>query len=99
MVQNAIREAARLGLVTIEERRRQGRRNLPNVVWIISKEWTMWLARGGRSSRPQAESLIGCKKVHPTAAWCTDHGCGRTDPYPVRGQARRTELGRPSSSM
>src|SRR3954464_15555517 len=52
MVQNALREAARLGLLTVEERRREGRRNLPNVVRIVSKEWTSWLARGGRSSRP-----------------------------------------------
>ncbi len=66
MVQNAIREAARLGLLTVEERRREGRRNLPNVVRIVSKEWVTWLARGGRSSRPQAEPLIGCKKLHPT---------------------------------
>src|SRR3954464_7033582 len=66
MVQNAIREAARLGLVTIEERRREGRRNLPNVVRIVSKEWSSWLARGGRSSRPSAEPLIGCKKLRPT---------------------------------
>src|SRR5215212_8670697 len=47
MVQNAIREAAQLGLVTIEERRREGRRNLPNVIRIVSKEWTSWLTRGG----------------------------------------------------
>ncbi len=66
MVQNALKEAARLGLVTIEERRREGRRNLPNVVRIVSKEWTTWLARGGRAARPQAEPLIGCKKMHPT---------------------------------
>src|SRR5829696_2229778 len=66
MVQNALREAARLGLVTIEERRREGRRNLPNIVRIVSKEWVAWLARGGRSSRPSAEPLIGCKKLHPT---------------------------------
>src|SRR3954468_923003 len=66
MVQNALREAARLGLLTIEERRREGRRNLPNVVRVISKEWTSWLARGGRASRPSAEPLIGCKKIHPT---------------------------------
>src|SRR5215218_2127948 len=66
MVQNAIREAARLGLVTIEERRREGRRNLPNVVRIVSKEWTVWLARGGRASRPQPKPLIGCKKMRPT---------------------------------
>src|SRR4051812_212136 len=66
MVQNAIREAARLGLLTIEERRREGRRNLPNVTRIVSKEWRSWLARGGRSSRPSAAPLIGCKKIHPT---------------------------------
>src|SRR3982751_4789192 len=65
MVQNAIREAARLGLLTIEERRRDGRRNLPNVVRIVSKEWASWLARGGWSSRPKADPLIGCKKMRP----------------------------------
>src|SRR5215212_6702068 len=62
MVKNAIREAARLGLLTVEERRREGRRNLPNVVRIVSKEWMSWLIRGERSSRPSAEPLIGCKK-------------------------------------
>jgi hypothetical protein len=66
MVQTAIREAARLGLLTVEERRREGRRNLPNVVRIVSKEWTMWLAKGGLASRPSAASLIGCKKMRPT---------------------------------
>src|SRR4051812_35510702 len=66
MVKNAIRTAARLGLLTVEERRREGRRNLPNVIRIISKEWTTWLARGGRSSRPAAEALIGVKKFTPT---------------------------------
>jgi hypothetical protein len=66
MVKNAIREAARLGLLTVQERRREGRRNLPNVVRIVSKEWTSWLARGGRASRPAAEPLIGVKKIAPT---------------------------------
>src|SRR4051794_3245279 len=40
-VQNALREAARLGLLTIEERRREGRRNLPNVIRIVAKEWIL----------------------------------------------------------
>src|SRR5881392_2304025 len=66
MVQNATREAAWLGLLTIEERRREGRRNLPNVIRIVAKEWTSWLARGGQSSRPAAEPLIGCKNMRPT---------------------------------
>src|SRR4051812_16680576 len=66
MVKNAIREAARLGLLTVQERRREGRRNLPNVVRIVSKEWTIWLARGGRASRPAAKPPIGVKKIAPT---------------------------------
>src|SRR3954471_15441783 len=63
MVQTAVREAARLGLLTIEERRRDGRRNLPNVIRITSKEWMSWLSRGARSSRPPAERPVGCKKM------------------------------------
>src|SRR3954449_9096405 len=66
MVQNALREAARLRLLTIEERRREGRRNLPNVVRIVAKEWMLWLTRGGRSSHPPAEHPIVCKTMHPT---------------------------------
>src|SRR5215211_6950504 len=66
MVQNAMREAARLGLLTVEERRREGRRNLTNIVRIVSKEWTSWLARGGRLSRPKADAPRGCKKMRPT---------------------------------
>src|SRR3954454_2366363 len=50
MVKNAIREAARLGLLTVQERRREGRRNLPNVVRIVSKEWNVVV-------EPAAESL------------------------------------------
>src|ERR671916_3209648 len=68
MVKNAIREAARLGLLTVEERRREGRRNLPNVVRIVSKEWATWLKRGGGASRSAAEPLIGVKKSPPRTA-------------------------------
>src|SRR3954452_19561980 len=58
LVKNALRTAARLGLVTVEERRRAGRRNLPNVVRIVSREWLTWLARGPKP--------IGVKKITPT---------------------------------
>lgn len=47
-VLNALREAQTLGLVTVEERRREGQRNLPNVVRVVSAEWRTWLERGGR---------------------------------------------------
>jgi hypothetical protein len=43
---NAIRTAARLGLVTVEERRRHCAPNLANVVRIVSAEWLAWLSRG-----------------------------------------------------
>src|SRR4051794_25339236 len=33
------------------------------------------------------------------ALCCTGRGSGRPGPYPVRGQAMRTDSGRPSSSM
>src|SRR4051794_13641078 len=87
MVQNAIREAARLGLLTIEERRRSGRRNLPNVIRIISKEWMTWLSRAGRSSRSPAELPIGCKKMHPTdRSYKNQRSRTAEPPFAARGQ-------------
>ncbi len=53
LAQNAIREAARLGLVTVEERRREGRRNETNLIRVVSAAWSAWLR-------------IGCKELHPT---------------------------------
>src|SRR3954471_18778416 len=87
MVKNAIREAARLGLLTVEERRREGRRNLPNVIRIVSKEWITWLTRGGRSTRPTAESLIGCKKLRPTDKGYKNQRARASEPaFAARGQ-------------
>src|SRR5215211_4848555 len=87
LVKNAIREAARLGLLTIEERRREGRRNLPNVIRIVSKEWTSWLARGGRSSRLSAELLIGVKKMRPTDSSYKNQRSRTSEPsFAARGQ-------------
>jgi hypothetical protein len=59
-----------------------------------------WIKRFLANARVVSDAVMapyGREVLAP--AWCTDHGCGRTDRYPVRGQARRTELGRPSSSM
>ena len=93
MVQNAIREAARLGLVTVEERRREGRRNLPNVIRIVSKEWTSWLARGGRSSPPSAAPLIGCKKMRPTDKDYKNQRSRASEPvFAARGQQARSAV-------
>jgi hypothetical protein len=53
--QNAIREAARRGLLVVQERRREGRRNEVNIIRIVSAEWRTWLTRRG-----------GFKKSNPT---------------------------------
>jgi hypothetical protein len=45
--QSALRQARRLGMVTVQERRRRGQRSLTNVIHIISREWRDWLAKGG----------------------------------------------------
>jgi hypothetical protein len=42
-VKNAIREAARLGLLTVEERQVTGFRNDTNVLRVVSPEWLAWL--------------------------------------------------------
>ncbi|CAO4137870.1 helix-turn-helix domain-containing protein [Methylorubrum extorquens] len=42
-VKNAIREAAKLGLLNIEERRLTGWRNDTNIIRIVSPEWLSWL--------------------------------------------------------
>jgi len=45
-VQNAIREAIRLGHISKEERPVKGRKSLTNVIRIISREWLTWIERG-----------------------------------------------------
>ncbi len=74
LAQAAIRLAAGDGLLTVEERRHEGRKNSPNLVRIISREWQAWMRRGQRrpaEPREQAEAVasvqgIGCKRIHPT---------------------------------
>jgi hypothetical protein len=71
---NALRQAAREGLLTIEERRRDKRPNLANVVRIVSREWASWIERGPRA---KASAFVfkggGCKK-----AWATDKASSRS---------------------
>lgn len=81
LAQGAIRLAVGDGLLTVEERRRQGRKNDPNVVRIISREWQAWIARGNRPTKQEALEAgtktgegpamghvkpIGCKAMRPT---------------------------------
>jgi hypothetical protein len=64
--QNAMRLAATMGLLTVQERRREGQKNLPNVVRIVSREWQLWIKRGGQRNGPQGSRGIGFKKTDPT---------------------------------
>jgi len=57
-VRNALRNAARLDLLAVEQRRVTAWRNAPNRVKLIAPDWVAWLRlrpRGG-----------GCKSVNPT---------------------------------
>jgi hypothetical protein len=49
-VKNALREARRLNLVTVQERRRRGQKSLTNLVRIVSPEWMTWIRIGGKKS-------------------------------------------------
>ncbi|SFT27025.1 GntR family transcriptional regulator [Methylobacterium sp. yr668] len=71
-VRNAIREASKLGLVTVEERRITGFRNDTNIVRIVAPEWTAWL-RLARKTHPahvpqrlDAAEGGGCKSAQRT---------------------------------
>ncbi|MCJ2074798.1 helix-turn-helix domain-containing protein [Methylobacterium sp. E-016] len=71
-VRNAIREAKKLGLVSVEERRVTGFRNDTNVVRIVSAEWTAWLrlTRKGvlriEDTPPAVPDETGCKSAKRT---------------------------------
>jgi hypothetical protein len=55
--QNAIRQAKRLDLLTVQERRREGQRNDYNIILIKSREWFLWIKKGRAG---------GFKKFAPT---------------------------------
>jgi hypothetical protein len=61
-VQTSMHEARRLGLINIMERPRLGRKNLTNVIRVVSREWLAWLARGPTAHRPPSSLQLrrGC---------------------------------------
>lgn len=48
-VQRALRAAARLGVVTVQERRRRGHKSLTNIVRAVCALWKDWLAKTSHS--------------------------------------------------
>jgi hypothetical protein len=55
-MQNAVAEAIRQGHICREERPQKGRKNLTNILRIVSLEWIAWIKRGP----------VGCKEHIPT---------------------------------
>ena len=56
-VRAALRQARKLGLLTIEERRASAWRNLPNVVRIVSPEWRAWMRLARRLEQPRGGGI------------------------------------------
>lgn len=48
LAQATVRLAESDGLLIVQERRHQGRKNDPNLIRILSREWQAWMRRGGR---------------------------------------------------
>lgn len=84
LVHNTLRRAALLGLLTIEERRRPGRRNLTNLVRVVSREWLAWLKHG-----PREGGVF--RKVSPTGERVSKTGQACTQPSRHRGYPRDRE--------
>ena len=55
-----------VGLLVIQERRHQGRKNDPNLIRIISREWQAWVRRGRLRAVPEHLRRTGCNDRHPT---------------------------------
>jgi hypothetical protein len=100
---NAIHEAAGHGYLTIEERRRDKRPNLSNVVRIVSREWLTWIARGRKNSSGGRENANasasqggGSKKMEST-----DKGSKRTyyGDRVSRGQLPQNLLQKPKKTV
>jgi hypothetical protein len=63
---NALREAKRLGLIQVEERRLSWRYNDANRITIVSREWLVWLAHGRKEtvkkSRPTYQPSLSTSR-------------------------------------
>ena len=66
-VQNAVREAGRLGYVQVERRPIKGRKNDTNLVRIVSREWLAWVCAVTRRRFPVGASPTR-RTLQPEAA-------------------------------
>jgi hypothetical protein len=84
-VQNALREAqgreGRLGIITVQERRRRGQRSLTNIIRIVSHEWRDWLHKG--PSRPAMGVGSKCTAIKKSNTTDTDLFLRETSPWGI----------------
>lgn len=95
LAQLAMRMAARDGLITVERRPRPGRKNLTNVVRIISQAWLTWLRH--RNHRPSGDPSTGQgEKNYLPRSQTLERGFAKEAMGPQlreTGRWRRTEQG------
>lgn len=100
LAQAAIRLAEGDGLLVIQERRHQGRKNDPNLIRIISREWQAWVRRGRRMAALERPGHTGCKDQHPTDTGVLN--TGKTGPagpsQKLPGGSSRSDRKRPSAN-
>src|SRR3954470_21844022 len=93
-VKRALRAAQGLGFVRIEERRVSAWRNAPNVVTIVSREWSAWLRMrqkgvGSRQEPPRIQETNKGPSAQRNRAWAAERaGAGRAQLDEVRERER-----------
>jgi hypothetical protein len=87
-VQNALRIAHDIALVHIEERPRQGRKNLTNRVTMLDRAWKAWAARRG----------TGCRNFRPMSTRDQNQRPAKSSERPISA-LRGSEDGDRSAGM
>ncbi|WP_156634171.1 hypothetical protein [Methylobacterium sp. Leaf113] len=59
LAKGALRQARRLGMVEIHERRRTGAKSLPNLVRVVDREWLAWMKRGASQAKSGTNGIGG----------------------------------------
>lgn len=93
-VQNAVREARRLGLVRLTARPRLGQKSLTNLIEITSPEWRTWIKRGPAAHKPTGfKTLAQSRNVNPTKNILEKKGLQESGARPKRGSEPQHNAG------
>jgi hypothetical protein len=90
-VKNALRQAQRVGLILVKERRRRGQRSLTNIIKLVSVEWSTWIRRGGVKKLTSNNTSAKIQRSEPGfgGAWSAHYR--HYDPKDRSGRAYRRE--------